>query len=105
MFLIWLFSIIVCCPHACSAADSAGAHTPTHPAQSDCGEASTFLAGALMLSILDTLVPAGLWCLKRPGWSPTCWASICPEPWLHKPGAQLHLTVANPLLPEAGLWS
>lgn len=29
----------------------------------------SFLAGDLRLSILDTLVPAGLWCLKPPGWS------------------------------------
>ena len=29
----------------------------------------SFLAGDLRLSILDTLVPAGLWCLKTIGWS------------------------------------
>lgn len=68
MFLIWLFSIIVCCPHACSAADSAGAHTPTHPAQSDCGKAS--------------ILPGGCLNAEYPGHSGTCWAVVPQAPWL-----------------------
>ena len=66
MFLIWLLSVIICCPHACSAADSAGTHTPTHPAQSDCGEAS--------------ILP-GTWLkAEHPGHSGTCWAVVPQAP-------------------------